>query len=117
MKEVKAIVHEDIFANLKRSKKKSENFTLFYKLKDFQSGKSNVVGNYENQKINIGFILPKKVVKKSSTRNLIKRWGRELARRNCKYTHILLSIRTLPRYNSNCAKKSLYLELKHLVNG
>ena len=116
MKEVKAIVHEDVFTNLKRSKKKSENFTLFYKLQDFQSGKSNVGGHYENQHINIGFILPKKVVKKSSTRNLIKRWGRELARRNCKYTHILLSIRTLPRYNSNCAKKSLYLELEQLVN-
>ena len=117
MKEVKAIVHEDIFASLKRSKKKSENFTLFYELQDLQSGKRNVVGNHENQKINIGFILPKKIVKKSSTRNLIKRWGRELARRNCKYTHILLSIRTLPRYNFNCAKKSLYLELEQLVNG
>ena len=79
--------------------------------------KGKVVDNHENQQINIGFILPKKIVKKSSTRNLIKRWGRELARRNFKYTHILLSIRTLPRYNSKCARKSLYFELKHLVNG
>ena len=75
-----------------------------------------VVGNYENQQVNVGFILPKKIVKKSSTRNLIKRWVRELARRNSTYTHILLSIRTLPRYNSNSAKKNLYLELKDLVN-
>ena len=117
MREVKAIVHDDIFANLKRSKKKSENFTMFYELQDFQGGKNNLNGNHENQQINIGFILPKKIVKKSSTRNLIKRWGRELARRNCKFTCILLSIRTLPRYNTNCAKKRLYLELKHLVNG
>ena len=117
MKEVKAIVHEDVFGDLKRSKKKSENFTLFYKLRGSQNGKGRVADDYESQQINIGFILPKKIVKKSSTRNLIKRWGRELARRNYKYTHILLSIRTLPRYNSNCAKKSLYLELKHLVNG
>ena len=114
---MKAIVHEDVFNNLKRSKKKSENFTLFYKVRDFQNSKNKKVDKHENRQINIGFILPKKIVKKSSTRNLIKRWGRELARRNFKYTHILLSIRTLPRYNSNRAKKNLYLELKHLVNG
>ena len=113
---MKAIVHEDVFNNLKRSKKKSENFTLFYKVRDFQNSKNKKVDKHENRQINIGFILPKKIVKKSSTRNLIKRWGRELARRNLTYTHILLSIRTLPRYNSNCAKKSLYSELKHLVN-
>ena len=117
MKEVKSIVHEDVFINLKRSKKKSENFTLFYKLRDSQNGIGKVVDYHKDQQIDIGFILPKKIVKKSSTRNLIKRWGRELARRNFKYTHILLSIRTLPRYNSKCAKKKLYLELKHLVNG
>ena len=116
MKEVKAIVQEDVFKNLKRSKKKSENFTLFYKVRSFQDSKNKEVDKREDQQINIGFILPKKIVKKSSTRNLIKRWGRELARRNLTYTHILLSIRTLPRYNSNCAKKSLYSELKHLVN-
>ena len=51
-------------------------------LRDFQNVKGKVVDNCENQQINIGFILPKKIVKKSSTRNLIKRWGRELARRN-----------------------------------
>ena len=81
-----------------------------------QNGLDKIVDNHENQRINIGFILPKKIVKKSSTRNLIKRWGRELARRNSKYTHILLSIKILPRYNSNSARKNLYLELKHLVN-
>ena len=117
MKEVKSIVHENVFANLKRSKKKSENFTLFYRTRDFQSGEDKIVHSHENRQINIGFILPKKIVKKSSTRNLIKRWGRELARKNLKYTHILLSINTLPRYNFNSAKKSLYLELKLLVNG
>ena len=85
-------------------------------LRDFQNAKGKIVNNLEHRKINIGFILPKKIVKKSSTRNLIKRWGRELARRNFKYTHILLSIRTLPRYNSKKSKKSLYLELKHLVS-
>ncbi len=83
---------------------------------DFHNDKRKAVENHENQQINIGFILPKKIVRKSSTRNLIKRWGRELARKNVKYTHILLSIRTLPRYNSKCARKNLYLELKHLVN-
>ena len=114
---MKAIIHEDVFVDLKRSKKKSENFTLFYKLRDFQNGKDNVVDNHENRQIKIGFILPKKIVKKSSTRNLIKRWGREIARRNLTYSHILLSIRTLPRYNSNCAKKRLYVQLKYLVNG
>ena len=117
MKEVKPIVHEDVFANLRRSKKKSQNFILFYMLRDFQNEKGEVVENREQQQINIGFILPKKIVKKSSTRNLIKRWGRELARRNVKYTHILLSIKRLPRYNSKCARRSLYFELKHLVNG
>ncbi|RZP22679.1 MAG: hypothetical protein EVA26_02245 [Burkholderiaceae bacterium] len=116
MKEVKAIVHEDVFKNLKRSKKKSENFTLFYKVRDFQNSKKKEPDEDKSRQINVGFILPKKIVKKSSTRNLIKRWGRELARRNLTYTHILLSIRTLPRYNSNCAKKSLYSELRHLVN-
>ena len=85
--------------------------------KDFQSDKVDVVENQKKQQINIGFILPKKIVRKSSTRNLIKRWGRELARRNVKYTHILLSIKRLPRYNSRCARKSLYFELKHLING
>ena len=75
------------------------------------------IGNYcKSNSINIGFILPKKIVKKSVTRNLIKRWGRELARRNSKYSHILLSIRELPRYNSNNVKKNLYFELMHLVN-
>ena len=113
---MKSIVEEDVFLRLKRSKKKSENFTLFYKSQDFRSSLGKIAGNHENQQINIGFILPKKVVKKSSIRNLIKRWGRELARRNSKYTHILLSIKTLPRYNSNRARKNLYLELKHLVN-
>ena len=107
MKELKSIVDENVFVNLRRSKKKSENFTLFYKLRDFQNGLETVVDNHENQQINIGFILPKKIVRKSSTRNLIKRWGRELARRNSKYTHILLSIKTLPRYNFNIAKKNL----------
>ncbi len=113
---MKSIVDEDVFVNLKRSKKKSENFTLFYKSRGFQNGSGKIVDKHENQQINIGFILPKKIVKKSSTRNLIKRWGRELARRNSKYTHILLSIKTLPRYNLKSAKKNLYLELKHLVN-
>ena len=84
--------------------------------RDFQNDEGKVVENHEQQQINIGFILPKKIVRKSSTRNLIKRWGRELARRNVKYTHILLSIKTLPRYNSRNARKSLYYELKHLVN-
>ena len=116
MKEVKPIVHEDVFALLKRSKKKSLNFTLFYMLRDFQNEEGEVVENHKKQQINIGFILPKKIVKKSSTRNLIKRWGRELARRNLKYTHILLSIKSLPRYNFRSAKRNLYLELKHLVN-
>ena len=114
---MKPIVHEDVFANLKRSKKKSQNFTLFYMLRDFQNDEGKVVENLKKQQINIGFILPKKIVRKSSIRNLIKRWGRELARRNIEYTHILLSIERLPRYNSNCARKSLYFELKHLVNG
>lgn len=114
---MKPIVHEDVFANLKRSKKKSQNFTLFYMALDLQNEKSEVVENHKKQQISIGFILPKKIVRKSSTRNLIKRWGRELARRNVKYSHILLSIRRLPRYNSRCARKSLYFELKHLVNG
>ena len=114
---MKPIVHEDVFSNLKRSKKKSQNFTLFYMLRDSQNVKGEVVEPHINQQINIGFILPKKIVRKSSTRNLIKRWGRELARRNVKYTHILLSIKRLPRYNSKCARKSLYFELKHLVNG
>ena len=84
---------------------------------DFQNGKSEVAENHKKQQINIGFILPKKIVRKSSARNLIKRWGRELARRNIKYTHILLSIKKLPRYNLKSARKSLYFELKHLVNG
>ena len=97
-------------------KKKSENFTLFYQLRDVRNGKGKLANECENERINIGFILPKKIVKKSSTRNLIKRWGRELARRNLKYTYILLSIKTLPRYNSRSAKKNLYFELKHLVN-
>ena len=83
MKEVKAIVREDIFANLKRSKKKKVKILLCStSFRIFKVAKVNVVGNHENQQINIGFILPKKIVKKSSTRNLIKRWGRELARRN-----------------------------------
>ena len=114
---MKPIVHEDVFANLKRSKKKSQNFTLFYMPQDFQNDKGEGVENHKRQQINIGFILPKKIVRKSSTRNLIKRWGRELARRNVKYSHILLSIKRLPRYNSKCARRSLYFELKHLVNG
>ena len=84
--------------------------------RDLQNEKSEVVENHKKQQISIGFILPKKIVKKSSTRNLIKRWGRELAKRNIKYTHILLSIRRLPRYNFKSVRKSLYLELKHLVN-
>ena len=114
---MKPIVHEDVFANLKRSKKKSQNFTLFYMLRDLETYKGELVENHEKRQINIGFILPKKIVKKSSTRNLIKRWGRELARRNIKYTHILLSIKKLPRYNLKSARKSLYFELKHLGNG
>ena len=113
---VKSIVHDNVFLDLKRSKKKSKNFTLFYKLRDLQNGNGKLVDDCDNDRINIGFILPKKIVKKSSTRNLIKRWGRELARRNLKYTHILLSIRTLPRYNSKSAIRNLYFELKHLVN-
>ena len=117
LKEVKPIVRDDVFGNLRRSKKKSRNFTLFYMLRNFQNDKREVVENHGKQQINIGFILPKKIVRKSSTRNLIKRWGRELARRNVLYTHILLSIRTLPRYNSRGSRRNLYLELKHLVNG
>ncbi|MDA9719319.1 ribonuclease P protein component [Betaproteobacteria bacterium] len=113
---MKSIVQDDVFVNLKRSKKKSKNFTLFYTLRDLQKADGRSVDHCKSQLINIGFILPKKIVKKSSTRNLIKRWGRELARRNSKYTHMLLSIRTLPRYTSNSAKKNLYFELKHLVN-
>ena len=117
MREVKSIVHKDVFVKLKHSKKKSQNFTLFYMLRDFQNDHDEVVENHKKQQINIGFVLPKKIVRKSSTRNLIKRWGRELARRNVEYTHILLSIKRLPRYNSRYARKSLYFELKHLVNG
>ena len=114
---MKPIIRDDVLFNLRRSKKKSKNFTLFYRLRDAQNWKGNLVDDFENKRVNIGFILPKKIVKKSSTRNLIKRWGRELARRNLKYTHILLSIKTLPRYNFKSAKKNLYFELKHLVNG
>ena len=113
---MKPIVHDDIFLDLKRSKKKSKNFTLFYKLRDSHNEKGKLSEDCDNEQINIGFILPKKIVKKSTTRNLIKRWGRELARKNLKYTHILLSIKALPLYNSNSAKKNLYFELKHLVN-
>ena len=116
MREVKSIVQDDIFADLERSKKKSKNFTLFYKLRVLQNGKDKAVYGCKNKRVNIRFILPKKIVKKSSTRNLIKRWGRDLARRNLKYTHMLLSIRTLPSYTSKNAKKNLYFELKHLVN-
>ena len=111
---MRSIIRKEIFGKLK--KKKSKNFTLFYELRNPRNDNGKVVDNDENRLINIGFILPKKIVRKSSIRNLIKRWGRELARRNLKYTHILLSIRSLPRYNFKSSRKNLYLELKHLVN-
>tara|TARA_B100000963_G_C22614727_1_gene666709 strand:- start:1695 stop:1934 length:240 start_codon:yes stop_codon:yes gene_type:complete len=73
--------------------------------------------NSKPDEIILGFILPKKIVRKSSTRNLIKRWGRELVRRNPKYAVIVLAINSLPQFHHDFTQKNLFAELKTLING
>ncbi len=64
----------------------------------------------------IGFIIPKKIVKKSSSRNLIKRWTRELIKTNETLSKAILVVKNLPDLSTKKSKKDVYKELKLLIS-
>ena len=64
----------------------------------------------------LGFIIPKKIVRKSSSRNLIKRWTRELIKTNERLSKAILVVRNLPNLNTKKSKKDIYKELKLLIS-
>ena len=64
----------------------------------------------------LGFIIPKKIVKKSSSRNLIKRWTRELVKTNEKLSKAILVVRNFPDLSTKKNKQDIYKELKLLIS-
>ena len=64
----------------------------------------------------LGFIIPRKIVKKSSSRNLIKRWTRELIKTNDRLSKAILVVRSLPDLSTKKSKKDVYKELKLLIS-
>jgi ribonuclease P protein component len=109
---VKPLVKKIDFVKLKTSKKKSIHFVCF-----FSEESQGLETSRLNKEIKqLGFIIPKKIVKKSSSRNLIKRWTRELIKTNEKLSKALLVVRNLPDLSTKKSKKDVYRELKLLIS-
>ena len=109
---VKPLVKKVDFLKLKKNKKKSTHFVCFFSEKNQGLGTSRL--NKETKQL--GFIIPKKIVKKSSSRNLIKRWTRELIKTNERLSKAILVVRNLPNLNTKKNKKDIYKELKLLIS-
>jgi ribonuclease P protein component len=109
---VKPLVEKVDFLKLKNSKKKSIHFVCFFSKKSQYLETSRL--DKETKKL--GFIIPKKIVKKSSSRNLIKRWTRELIKTNDRLSKAILVVRSLPDLSTKKSKKDVYKELKLLIS-
>jgi ribonuclease P protein component len=109
---VKPLVRKVDFLKLKNSKKKSSHFVCFFseKSQDLETP------GLDKETKQLGFIIPKKIIKKSSSRNLIKRWTRELIKTNEKLSKAILVVKNLPDLNTKKSKKDVYKELKLLIS-
>ena len=108
---VKPLVRKVDFFKLK-NKKKSTHFVCFFSEKSHGLELSKL--NKETKQL--GFIIPKKIVKNSSSRNLIKRWTRELIKTNDGLLKAILVVRNLPDLSTKKSKKNVYKELKLLIS-
>ena len=109
---VKPLVDKVDFHKLRKNKKKSTHFMCFFNEKSLGSKTFRL--NKETKQI--GFIIPKKIVKKSSSRNLIKRWTRELIKTNKGLSKAILVVRNLPDLSTKKNKQNIYKELKVLIS-
>ena len=109
---VKPLVRKVDFVKLKNRKKKSTHFVCFFSKKSQGLETSRL--NKETKQL--GFIIPRKIVKKSSSRNLIKRWTRELIKTNERLSKAILVVKNLPDLSTKKSKKDVYKELKLLIS-
>ena len=93
-------------------KKKSKHFTLRYCLPKNLYRKNE--SNLQHRVTKLGFILPKKLIKSSVCRNLLKRWARHILRDSKPITDIVMLINVPLSFKTNGEKKELYLELLEL---
>ncbi len=112
MRKVKSLCDKEIFSSLRfKLRKNSKHFSINYQLK------TNTSKNSENSNchIYIGFILPKKYVKRSVDRNLVKRWCRELVRHSTKILYLIVKVKVhLPFFGKR--KDKYFTELGSLIN-
>jgi ribonuclease P protein component len=113
---VKPLAKKIDFLKLKKNKKKSIHFVCFFKKKCQDATLSSETFNLTKETKQLGFIIPKKIVKKSSSRNLIKRWTRELIKTNKRLSKAILVVRNLPDLSTKKNKQDIYKELKLLIS-
>ena len=113
---VKPLVNKIDFQKLKTKKKKSVHFICFFNEKCQDTIlPSETLSSYKEIK-QLGFIIPKKIIKKSSSRNLIKRWTRELIKTNEKLSKAILVVKNMPDFSTKKNKQNIYKELKLLIS-
>ena len=113
---VKPLVKKIDYLKLKKNKKKTTHFVCFFnkKCRDSILTLGSIKSNEETKQL--GFIIPKKIVKKSSSRNLIKRWTRELIKTNEELSKAILVVRNFPDLSTKKNKQDIYKELKLLIS-
>ena len=112
---VKPLEKKIDFLNLKKNKKKTTHFVCFFK-KCEDATLTSKISMIDKETKQLGFIISKKIVKKSSSRNLIKRWTRELIKTNKAVSKAILMVINLPDLSTKKKKQNVYKELKLLIS-
>ena len=113
---VKPLVTKADFLKLKKNKKKTTHFVCFFNKKCQAPIIASETFKLYKETKQLGFIIPRKIVKKSSSRNLIKRWTRELVKTNEKLSKAILVVNALPDLSTKKNRQGIYKELKLLIS-
>ena len=113
---VKPLEQKVDYLRLKKHKKNSSHFVCFFDKKCENALLASGAFSSDKEKKQLGFVIPKKIVRKSSSRNLIKRWTRELIKTNKKLSKAILVVRNMPDLDTKKKKQNVFKELKLLIS-
>ena len=93
-------------------KKKLSHFTIFF----LKPTKNDYSKCSDENITKLGIILPKKTIKLSITRNLIKRWIKQLLNSSNLKIEIIIKANSPIHAKSKCEKNVIFNELKSLIS-